>query len=187
MPTTQGGRLFSIIYAFFGIIIFVRTLQLLGQNMFAVEKRLVPKIEKICFRMDVQNHQPLKLPEKCLLINAFIVVLFILTGAALEAYVKGQRKQDWTFLDGVYAWYITFTTIGFGDMIPSTLPHWLFCLYTLIGLCNMSCLLNAIAACPQMSVKTILMTCVTCCSRRKTDAVVSEDRCEVNRANNCEA
>ena len=28
------------------------------------------------------------------------------------------KAEEWTFAQGLYVWFVTFTTIGFGDMIP---------------------------------------------------------------------
>lgn len=136
--------------------------------MFHIERKLVIKVEKAVYGNNVTTQ---KLPEKCLLSNAFMVVLLTLLGATFEVYSKNGSKKGWSFLDGVYAWFITFTTIGFGDMIPDSLPQWVNCFYTLIGLANMSCLLNAMTACTELSVKTVLITCVTCCYRRRQETI----------------
>ena len=66
--------------------------------------------------------------------------------------VKTSKKdhKDWTVLDSYYCWFITFTTVGFGDFIPG---HGtgeqdklaaLFAIYIILGLCAMSNLLNII-------------------------------------------
>ena len=32
-----------------------------------------------------------------------------------------MHTEDWAFLEGVYFWFITYTTIGFGDFVPRVL------------------------------------------------------------------
>lgn len=44
--------------------------------------------------------------------SILMVFLFILTGAS-AVYL-----EKWTFIEGLYAWFTTFTTIGFGDFVP---------------------------------------------------------------------
>ena len=41
-----------------------------------------------------------------------MAVLLILMG------VSAKYLENWNFIEGLYAWYTTFTTIGFGDYVP---------------------------------------------------------------------
>ena len=109
-PVTNGGRVFCIIFAFFGIPINIMFLQSVGKGLREVEKFLITKFEKRCLK---RNEKPKFLNEKCSLCAVVLFVTLLLISAAVQ-----QTIDEWTFLDGFYAYFITFTTVGFGDMIP---------------------------------------------------------------------
>ena len=63
-----------------------------------------------------------------------------------------MRIEDWTFAEGFYCFFITFTTVGFGDLIPGQLTHKpghvaLRIFLIIFGLVAMSSMLNAIVKC----------------------------------------
>ena len=179
---TQGGKLFSIVYGFFGIIITVMTLQVHGENMFALQKKLITKLNRMCLKKD---SIPQQLPEKCLLFNVFLAITLIVIGAIMEIFATRGTNEPWNFVDGTYVWFITFTTVGFGDLIPGKqLPGWFVCLYSLLGLCVMSALLNALTACPFLSLRSIAKTCVSCCIPQNVETVpdTSQIPCGAPRA-----
>ena len=109
VPVTQGGRIFNIIYAFFGIVITVLTLQVFGYSMCVIRRKLIIKVEKVFLGKD-EDVTPHNLPEKCLLIIALLSVLFILIGAITEVISTSRTQNVWSFIDGIYVWFITFTT-----------------------------------------------------------------------------
>ena len=181
-PITHGGRLFSIVYGFFGIIITVMTLQVHGENMFAFQQKLITKLPKVCLKKD---STPQQLPEKCLLFNALLAIILIVTGAIVEIFATSGTNEPWNFVDGIYVWFITFTTVGFGDLIPGKqLPGWFVCLYTLLGFCVMSALLNALTALSHLSLRSVAKTCVSCCIPQDVDTVpdTSQAPCGAPRA-----
>ena len=47
----------------------------------------------------------------------FIVASTLLVVLLILASVASTFLDEWTFLEGLYAWFITFTTIGFGDYV----------------------------------------------------------------------
>ena len=109
-PVTNGGRVFCIIFAFFGIPINIMFLQSVGKGLREIEKFLITKFEKRCLK---RNEKPKFLNEKCSLCAVVLFVTSLLISGAVQ-----QTIDEWTFLDGFYAYFITFTTVGFGDMIP---------------------------------------------------------------------
>ena len=60
--------------------------------------------------------------------------------------------QEWTFLEGFYAFFITFTTVGFGDLIPGhesgNKAHIAYrVIMIILGLAAMSNVINSIVKC----------------------------------------
>ena len=140
-----------------------------GENMFAFQQKLITKLNKMCLRKD---STPQQLPEKCLIFNTVLAIILIVIGAIMEIFATSGTKEPWNFVDGIYVWFITFTTVGFGDLIPGKqLPRWFVCLYTLLGLCVMSALLNALTACPHLNLRSITKTCVSCCIAQNMETV----------------
>ena len=91
-------------------------------------------IETSCLeRAHVDN-----LEAKIAVVNAFGVVSYMCLGAALTKFSEG-----WTFAEGIYVWFITFTTIGFGDYVPNSITR---LVETAVGLCLMSGLIDSLVS-----------------------------------------
>ena len=110
------------------------------------QQTLVSKFEAGCLNREGATKF---LNEKCTLLGFLILLtlLFISTGIQMEI-------EDWTFLEGFYCYFITFTTVGFGDLIPGqsrkkTADVVLRIIFIILGLVAMSNLLNAIANCQE--------------------------------------
>lgn len=115
---------------------------------------------------------------KIVIVNITAAVLYLLISAALSII-----KNGYTFTQGVYAWFITLTTIGLGDYVPAETQN----AYTLlIGLCFMSALIDSLLtymeSSEQFSIGNCLRRCICCCSS-KTYSVDHEE--EQNRHNKC--
>ena len=59
----------------------------------------------------IQDDSTVKL--LCVFVLAGLVIVFLLTSTTLMIY-----SQGWDFHDSIYFWYVTLTTVGFGDYIP---------------------------------------------------------------------
>jgi len=125
-----------------GIPVNLILLQKIGEHMLNTQKFLISKIE-----MRVFKREPTHLPEKSFVLCFIAIWILILVAAAFQTYAEG-----WTFLDGVYCYLITFTTVGFGDLLPGyqsnktvSLVVWPIFIY--LGLCVMANLLNSAVDC----------------------------------------
>ena len=108
------------------------------------QQSLVTKFETRCLK---RESEPKFVYEKCTLLGFLLLLtlLFISTGIQVEV-------EDWTFLEGFYSYFITFTTVGFGDLIPGQskkTPGQVLVRIMLIifGLVAMSNMLNASVKC----------------------------------------
>ena len=75
--------------------------------------------------------------------NIAFAVAIILVLATLSC-----NQDGWKMREGIYVWFITFTTVGFGDLIPAKMTR-LTQLHTFIiaGLCLMSGVVDALVEC----------------------------------------
>lgn len=144
-PVTTGGRAFCIIFALFGIPINILFLQVVGERMLRSERLLVTKFESRCLK---REDKPRHLNEKCALLGLMLLIIILLVGAATAVKV-----QEWTFFEGFYAYFITFTTVGFGDLIPgggpSKHPVWntvIRIIFIILGLAAMSNVINGLVS-----------------------------------------
>ena len=99
-------------------------------------KFVIRKIEN-CFRgiqTDIRN-----LELKVLLLNFLLLCVIIVSSA-----VVSRQEDSWNIRQGIYAWFITLTTVGLGDFVPKTMmvggqPNGLI----IPGLCFMSGVVDA--------------------------------------------
>ena len=128
-----------MVYAFFGIPITILLFKVIGQQMLRGERSLITTIEK-CFLGG--NGAPSCLNGKCLLLAIVYFLLLLLIGAA--AHVKAE---GWSYGDGLYFYSITFTTVGFGDLLPQK-ERYIAVPFILLGLTAISNILHVAAALP---------------------------------------
>lgn len=172
-PQTPAGKILCIFISLLGIPITLLTLKSIGELISRRVKVIVTKFEK----------KILKRPEP----------KRVQTKSALT------HSLDWTFIEGLYFWFITFTTIGFGDYVISNIdvPSYnkltfnisshqenkdesvdlhidniLNMLNCLIGLCIVSSVLNSIMA--SIEERTCRPRCFGCCNRKIQDHVNNE-------------
>ena len=136
-PVTSLGKGLCVVYAFFGIPITILLFKVIGQQMLRGERSLITTIEK---RFLGRIGAPSCLNEKCLLFAVVYFLMLLLIGAA--AHVKAE---GWSHGDGLYFYAITFTTVGFGDLIPQE-ERYIAVPFILLGLTAISNILHAAAA-----------------------------------------
>ena len=151
-PKTRLGQGLTIIVCIIGIPITMLALKTAGELLACCIRFAVVKTEAIILK----RAEPENLKKKMFTVaSTLLVVLLILTSVA------STFLDQWTFLEGLYVWFITFTTIGFGDYvslesIARDVDHGetskiylvlygsLAVLPYLIGLSLMSCLLTCV-------------------------------------------
>jgi len=123
-----------------------------GELLATTIKFLVLKTETVILK----KNEPKHLKKKTFFVACTLMVVLLISTGASAVYF-----ENWTFVEGLYAWFVTFTTIGFGDyVIFESLSRSvdqgeanedqyvfkslvLFIPYT-AGLCLTSCLLNCV-------------------------------------------
>ena len=113
---------------------------------------LVVKTETVI----LQREQPKHVKKKTFFVACTLVAVLIILSSLSTTYF-----EDWGFMEGLYAWFTTFTTIGFGDYVQfkshakkiahgespkvGLLVHGvIFAVPYAIGLSLMSCILNCL-------------------------------------------
>ena len=108
-PETELGQGLTVIFALIGLPICMLALKAIGESIVNGIRYLVLKIEKrVLHRRRVRRIKVKTFTGTCLL-----MMMFILSGTVMEVLA-----EDWSFVQGVYVWFVTFSTIGFGDHIP---------------------------------------------------------------------
>ena len=108
-PETSGGKIFCMIFALFGIPLNIMILKLVGDRIVSSIHVTLRCIEQRYFAKEVT-----KLRSKTVSIIFCLMVLMLILGGILY-----NLTEPWTFLDGLYFCFVTFTTIGFGDLVPN--------------------------------------------------------------------
>ena len=124
------------------------------------EQLLIAKFEKSCLKRE----GALKfLNEKCTLCGLVLLVLLLVISAGVQIKI-----DDWTFFEGFYAYFITFTTVGFGDLIPgetrSPVNTVIRVIFIIMGLAAMSNVINGVLNSTECL--DVLKTFKVCCGRQ---------------------
>lgn len=136
MPSTNWGRIFCIFFAFIGIPLTLIVIADWGKlfasavvHIALIMKSKFPFRAKLsCIPTNVTGRRSLGEFNK--LIDLHYSVYLIFTGAcaaimllflylACGAGMFMLWEDDWDFFDGFYFCFVTMTTIGFGDLVPS--------------------------------------------------------------------
>ncbi|XP_014242366.1 TWiK family of potassium channels protein 18-like [Cimex lectularius] len=156
-PMTSVGKVFTIIYAFFGIPMFLMLLASLGSyvckgilfdislmtrcclKMCCKDSRIVKRLNDV---EDYDDETKAIVDQGCGVLLYFIVTLIVtfLVGAVL--FMFGENLQ---FMPALYFIFITLSTLGFGDTVPNNRAFMIASVvYIVVGLTMASTAINAI-------------------------------------------
>ena len=109
VPRTIAGRMFLIIYATVGIPLMAMMLTTFGDRMKYIIRSCIIFFEKNALK----KTRPQNIQKKSLIAVFVITVVFLCLISAISGNI-----ENWDFFLALYVWFVTFTTIGFGDYVP---------------------------------------------------------------------
>ncbi|XP_033844459.1 potassium channel subfamily K member 10b [Periophthalmus magnuspinnatus] len=146
-PSTEGGKIFCILYAIFGIPLFGCLLAGIGDQLGTIFVKSILRVEKI-FK---QKHRQISQTK----IRVTSTILFILAGCLVFVTIPAvifKHIESWSTLEAIYFVVITLTTVGIGDYVAGGNQHieyrdWykpLVWLWIMVGLAYFAAVLSMI-------------------------------------------
>uniref|UniRef100_A0A182N9Y8 Potassium channel domain-containing protein n=1 Tax=Anopheles dirus TaxID=7168 RepID=A0A182N9Y8_9DIPT len=143
VPVTLGGRVFCMLFALIGIPFTLTVIADWGR-LFATAVSTLAKNFPVLPLARICPDTGFKVSDKKWL-YAVGAVCFLGVYLAAGTGLLLLWEEDWSFFDGYYFCFITMTTIGFGDLVPSKPNYMLLCtLYILVGLALTSTIIELV-------------------------------------------
>jgi len=167
------------VYSLVGLPIAMLALKTLGEAISKVVYKLVYTVETRILR----RTRPQKLKIKGFCITFMLMILTLCLGGLFQRYLEG-----WSLIEGIYAWFATLSTIGYGDYVPgwktlrqfsesshpdTNINLWLIlstaALPGLAGLCVVSGVLNSLVeALEELKIQINVRSKCARCERKKS-------------------
>eukprot|EP00794_Sanderia_malayensis_P009838 gene9837-10848_t len=108
VPKKDASRIMCIIYAMIGIPIYLYALSAAG----TLKKKFIEALIYLCEIKIMKRPEIRKMNTKTMVLTVFLFVveMLILSGIA-------STQEPWTYFESIYYWFITASTIGFGDYV----------------------------------------------------------------------
>lgn len=141
-PETSSGQLFTIAYALAGIPLTVLALKSVGQLVNIVLKAINRPLHKLLHSIHCDERVCNFLESGNVCINVLCCVLTWTIVTAISAEVEPERS----LVPVIYSIFVTYSTVGFGDIIPFEDRKYIFMIIVVPGLCFMSSLIDSVVA-----------------------------------------
>ena len=141
-PQTAGGQLFTIAYALAGIPLTVLALKSVGQLVNIGLKDINRPLHKLLHTIHCDERVCNFLESGNVCIN---VVCCILTWTIVTT-ISVHLEPEGSLVPAIYSIFVTYSTVGFGDIIPFEERKYIFMIIVLPGLCFMSSLIDSVVA-----------------------------------------
>ncbi|CAH2327974.1 potassium channel subfamily K member 10 [Pelobates cultripes] len=109
-PSTEGGKIFCILYAIFGIPLFGFLLAGIGDQLGTIFGKSIARVEKVFRKKQVSQTK----------IRVISTILFIVAGCLVFVTIPAvifKQIEGWTELESIYFVVVTLSTVGFGDFV----------------------------------------------------------------------
>lgn len=173
-PVTDEGRGFCIFFALIGIPLFMACLAVYAQHTANFIRWVCKKLRKCLGGKDQENEKVQQV------VTLLFCIVVILTFSAYLSY-----KEDWNYFDAIYFTFISFTTIGFGDLYPTstdTLFYFLFVFFIILGLISLGTVIEAQTTNFSTFLNFISSTCECMCGKCVTvEKDVMDERDEIDK------
>ena len=137
-PTSQEGRLFLIPYTIIAIPAMMTLLARCGDVLTSANRKLFKVIQKYC----CQKKQYVSEALFSTISITLVLCCYIQIGPILTVMIS---MENWTYIDSVYYWFVTFSTIGFGDIQYTIDDHeYVILIYRLFGLALLAGVINSL-------------------------------------------
>lgn len=141
-PKTSSGQLLTIAYALAGIPLTVLALKSVGQLVNIVLKDINRPLHKLVHTIHCDERLCNFLESGNVCINAVCCILTWTIVTAISAHLEPERS----LVPAIYSIFVTYSTVGFGDIIPFEDRKYIFMVIVLPGLCFMSSLIDSVVA-----------------------------------------
>ncbi|XP_014262454.1 potassium channel subfamily K member 15 [Cimex lectularius] len=117
VPKTKSGKAATVVYAIFGIPLYVLYFMNMGQVLASAFKWFYTKCYRCSLELQREGNQPARVvvpPTACL----WVLGAYIATGTIMFA-----EWENWDYLDSTYFCVTSLCKIGIGDFVPGANIH----------------------------------------------------------------